>query len=157
MASTSWSALAAKAAEAPGGGSFEPLPNGKYEVECEAAEVRPTSTGKTMFVLTLVVTAGQYKGRKLWTNIVISPENAVALSIAFRHFAALGADTSFFATDPDDATVCAKIIGGRASATVVLRKDDPTRNEVKDLSVSAAGDPLAAVPAAPAAAPAAPF
>lgn len=148
MASTNWAALAAKAAEAPES-NFEPLPVGKYDVEVEAAEARTTSTGKTMFVLTLVVTSGPKQGRKVWTNIVISPENAVALSIAFRHFAALGADTSFFATDPDEATICARIIGNRATATVALRKDDPTRNDVKDLGPSSAADPLTASPAQP--------
>lgn len=152
MASTNWAALAAKAAEAPES-NFEPLAPGKYDVEVEAAEAKTTSTNKTMFALTLVVTGGPKQGRKLWTNIVISPENAVALSIAFRHFAALGADGSFFAADPDEATVCAKLIGGRATATVALRKDDPTKNEVKDIAASAGGDPMA--PAAPAAAPAA--
>ena len=154
MASTNWAALAAKAADAPD--NYTPLAPDKYQVECESAEAKTTKTGKTMFALTLKVVEGQNAGRKLWTNIVISPENAVALSIAFRHFAALGADTPFFATDPDDATVCAKLIGGRATATVVLRKDDLSKNEVKDLSASAGGDPLAATPAQSAPAPSTP-
>lgn len=156
MAGTNWAALAAKAAEAPNSGSFEPLPPGKYQVKVEAAEHKITSTNKDMYVLTLVVTQGQYEGRKLWQNIVISPENATALSIAFRHFAALGADVNFFAAEPDVATVCARLLDRPATATVKLRKDDPTRNEVSDVSAPAGGDPLAPTPPAAAAAPTAP-
>jgi hypothetical protein len=151
MASTNWSALAAKAAEAPDAGNFEPLPDGKYEVSVEAVEVRPTKTGKQMFVITFLVAAGSSQGRKLWSNIVISPESPVALSIAFRHLAALGADASFFATEPDDSDLCARLISSRAIVTVGRRKDDASRNDVKDIAT--ASDPLA--PSAPAAAPAA--
>lgn len=156
MAGTNWAALAAKAAEAPNAGNFEPLPPGKYQVKVEAAEHKTTTTNKDMFVLTLVVTQGQHEGRKLWQNIVISPENATALSIAFRHFAALGADANFFATEPDHATICARVLDKTATATVKLRKDDPSRNDVGDLSPAAGGDPLAPTPPAAAAAPTAP-
>lgn len=157
MASTNWAALAAKAAEAPNSGNFEPLTPGKYQVKVESAEYKQTTTNKDMFMLTFVVTQGQHEGRKLWTNIVISPENATALSIAFRHFAALGLDGNFFAAEPDHGTICARLIDRQATASVILRKDDATRNDVKDIAAPAGGDPLApSAPgaAAPAAAPA---
>lgn len=158
MAGTSWGALAQKAAEAPGGGSFEPLPPGKYQVKVEAAEARQTQTNKLMFVLTLVVTAGTHAGRKVWTNMVLSPENATALSIFFRQMAAIGADANFFATEPDEPTICARIIDKTAVAVVAYRKDDPTRNDVKDLQPDTS-DPLASGggTAAPSAPPADPF
>ena len=154
MATTNWAELMASAETAPS--SFEPLPPGKYQVEVETAENKSTQKGKDMYKLGLKVIEGEYANRKVWTNIVISPESPMALSIAFRHFAALGADASFFATNPDGPTVCAKIIGARATATVAIQKDDPRYNEVKDLAAPAGGDPLAPSAPAPAPAPAAP-
>lgn len=155
MGSTTWAALASKAAEAPDAGSYEPLPPGLYDIRVESAECRTTSTNKDMYVLTQVVTKGQYEGRKLWQNIVISPESATALSIAFRHFAALGLGGNFFAAEPDSATICAKLIDATATAQVAIRKDDASRNEVKDLKPRA-NDPMTATASAPATAAASP-
>jgi len=148
MAETNWAALAAKAAEAPGGGTYDPLPPAKYPVKVTGAEARDTTTGKKMFVLEFTVLSGQFEGRKVWTNIVISPENAVALSIAFRHLSCLGVSTDFLATEPDDGSICAKLIDQTATVQVVLRKDDASRNDVKDIQPQAGGDPLASAPAA---------
>lgn len=137
--------------------TFTPLPKGTYGVQVESAEVTPTKTGKTMFKLTLVVAEqGPYTGRKLWTNLVVSPESPQALAFFFRDMAALGADAEFFRGNPDDATVCARIVQQFAKARVDFQKDDPTRNEVKGLqpAVAEAAPAAPAAPGEPAAAPA---
>jgi len=159
MASTSWKDLIGKA-EAPQG--FDPLPANTYEAEVELAEYKQTKTGKDMFMLTFRVTQGEYAGRKLWTNIVISPESPTALGIAFRDLATLGVTAEFLATEPSNEAICAKLVGGAARLKVVLRKDDPTRNEVDRISPSSSGAAAAfeapsSAPAASSAPPSSPF
>lgn len=147
MASTSWKDLIGKAEPMQ---DFAPLPAGPYEVEVESAEYKPTSTGKDMFMLTFKVTQGAHAGRKVWNNIVISPESPTALGIAFRDLATLGVSAEFLATEPDHSAICAKMIGATATATVVLRKDDPTRNDVKGIRPAGGGAAFAPAVGAPA-------
>lgn len=157
MASTSWKDLIGKAEPMQ---DFAPLPAGPYEVEVESAEYKQTSTGKDMFMLTFKVVEGAHAGRKVWNNIVISPESPTALGIAFRDLATLGVSAEFLGTEPDHAAICAKMVGGRATATVIIRKDDPTRNDVKGVRPSggsAAFAPAGAPAAGGAAPPSAPF
>lgn len=45
--------------------TFDALPEDRYNVEVEAAEVAKTKAGGTMIKVTFVVTKGAYKGRKL--------------------------------------------------------------------------------------------
>lgn len=130
MASTSWKDLIGKAEPME---DYKPLPADNYTVVVETAEYKPTATGKDMYMLSFKVTEGAHAGRKVWNNIVISPESPTALGIAFRDLATLGVTAEFLLTEPDHSAICAKMIGAAAKATVIVRKDDPTRNDVKGI------------------------
>jgi hypothetical protein len=148
MGTVNYGDLVGQAAEVQ---DYAPLPPGPYTVQVESAEVKQTKTGKVMYALTLKVVEGEHAGRKVWNNLVVSPESPQALGFFFRDMAALGADRAFFQGNPSEPDVCARIINARAVARVDLQKNDPTRNEVKSLSAATGGE--AAPAAAPAAAP----
>lgn len=140
--------------------SFAPVPVGIYDVRVESVEVKLTKTGKVMYAQTLVITSGEYAKRKLWNNMVVSPESPKAMGFFFRDMALLGASKEFFQTDPDESEVAAKIIGADVKARVGLQKNDPTRNDVLGFVPASAptGAPAAAAdPAAPTAPPKSPF
>lgn len=136
--------------------SFTPLPQGTYDMIVDSVEVKQTKTGKTMFVLVLKVASGEHQNRKVWNNMVVSPESPKAMGFFFRDMAALGADQAFFSGNPDDSDVAAKIMGASVTAKVGFQKDDPTRNDVKGL-IPAGGSAAASSVTASSAPPKLPF
>ena len=53
--------------------SFESLPENRYPVVIESVDVKKTNDGlKDMMAITYVVSAGEYKNRKVWDNITLS-------------------------------------------------------------------------------------
>jgi len=72
-------------------GEYEELPNGDYQLEIEASDVVPTSTGSgTILKTTLIVVAPEsHKGRKLFNNYNIENSNPQAQEIGQRQFASL--------------------------------------------------------------------
>lgn len=156
MAALDFNALMANAGTAP---DFSPLTPGPYPARVEAAEAKSTSTGKKMYSLTFVVESGPSAGRKQWTNFVISPESATSLAINFRQMAALGVDATFLASlqsmdeASQDAYMCAKFVDARCQIVVGVRKDDPSRTEVKDVKPPADAPIVPTAPAQPLAAP----
>ena len=95
MTSISWSDLIKNSA-----GSFDPLPNGDYDVVCVSAEAAQSSTGKAMIKGKFRVQGGPHDGRHIWNQFVISPENPNALSFFFQHMKVFGMDTDFFTQMP---------------------------------------------------------
>lgn len=161
MATKSWAELMGSAEEPE---DFTPLPAGPYTVRVESCEVRPTKTQKTMFAVTYVVTEGPYAGRKIWQNLVVSPESPKAMGFFFADMAKLGASKEFFATEPAPEAVAAQIAGTTVQVTIGPQRNDPTRQEVKRIASLdgaapaaapqfAAAQPVAPAPAAPAPAP----
>lgn len=67
---------------------FELLPEGQYLFEIQEVGESSTRNGDPMAKLTLVVKDGQYKGRKVWDNIIIPYPNSPAIKILGRtkHF-----------------------------------------------------------------------
>lgn len=61
--------------------SFENLPNGKYHVMADKAEVKPTKSGGEFINLEVVVQSGEFKGRKLWAKFNIKNESEKAVQI----------------------------------------------------------------------------
>lgn len=56
-----------------GSGGFQPIPDGNYLVRIESIHSgRQTSKGDEMWGLELVVTDGDYQGRKIFDNLVFS-------------------------------------------------------------------------------------
>ena len=133
--------------------TYDPIPDGMYNVVVEDTEVRPTKAGTGEYLLvTMRVLDGQYANRKLWDRINVRNPNPKAEEIsritlakmcqAIGHNQAL-VDTTVLHNKPMRAKVVIKTQEGW----------DP-KNEIKTYS-AVQGQPAQAAPAAPAAAPAA--
>jgi len=116
--------------EAAAGGDFEPLPDGQYEVSCQATEVTTSkSSGSPMIKWTFdVINNPDYVGRRLWSYTVINEDTSKNFSLA-NHLEALGLsvgkDGSF---ETDDAL-------GRNCIAVVTQQQyqDKITNSIKKL------------------------
>lgn len=155
----SWADLADQAGDT----EFNALPAADYDLKIIEAKAKKTGGGKTMFALSCQVTAGPYANRRVWTNMVVSPENPTALNILFRQMAALGIDKSFFATNPSDHNVAAALQDREFRGQVVIRQwQGQDKNEIKNFNrltnsgPSAAPVPSTPVTASPASSPPAP-
>lgn len=155
----SWNDLMEEAGGA--GNSFEPLTDGDYDfviVECNAQQAK--TSGKTMYVAKCQVENGPNKGRLVWHNFVISPENPNALAWFFRNMNVLGLDRAYFNTDPADHQVAQRLTGARFRGQVVTRTwNNQEKNEIKQFYTPREAGPGAQVGGgapAPAPAPAAP-
>lgn len=51
---------------------FTPIPEGKYEATIESVEVKETSKGDEMWLVKLNIDDGDYKDRKVLTNLVFN-------------------------------------------------------------------------------------
>lgn len=168
----SWATLAEQAGDVSG---FTALPAADYDFVVIEAKATATTKGKTMFKLTNEIISGPYAKRRVWANLVVSPENPVALNIFFRQMAAIGVDKSYFATNPSDSNVAETLVGKTFRGQVVIKQwQGEDRNEIKSYSrlnrtevsstppvpPTAAASPTSSPPApagvAPAPAPAAP-
>lgn len=76
-------ALAAdvKEVEENGGGSFEELPDGQYEVEVEKLELTQSKKGDPMLTIWFKVIAGEYENNRIFYNKVMQPQNDKAFGI----------------------------------------------------------------------------
>ena len=116
--------------EAGKGNDFEPLPDGEYEVSCQATEVTTSKTsGSPMIKWTFdVMNNPDYVGRRLWSYTVINDDPSKNFSLA-NHLEALaltvGKDGSF---ESDDAL-------GRNCIAVVSQQQymDKITNSIKRL------------------------
>ena len=85
-----------------GGGSFEPLPDGDYDFIVTEATATTTQTGKAMYKLENTVNGGPHNARKVWDNLVVSPENGKAMGFFFKKMKAIGLPVEFFQGQPTD-------------------------------------------------------
>ncbi|QEM41601.1 hypothetical protein SEA_FORZA_166 [Gordonia phage Forza] len=127
----SWAELAEEAGDT----GFTAIPEGDYDLKIESAEAKQTGNQKTMFKLTSVITSGPYAKRKIWANLVVSPENPVALNIFFRQMAAIGIAKEYFATNPSDSNVAEALVGKEFRGQVVIKQwQGEDRNEIRNYS-----------------------
>ena len=129
---------------------FTVLPAADYDVKIIDAKAKMSGNGKTMFAITCEVTTGPYAKRRLWGNLVVSPENPTALGILFRQMNAIGISSQFFAVNPSDDQVASALMGKEFRVQVSIKQYLGTdRNEIKNYmpKTSAANDP--AVPPPP--------
>lgn len=61
--------------EENGGGDFEDLPDGSYEVEVKSMELGQSKAGDPMLKITFIILDGEHEGRKIWYNGVMQPQN----------------------------------------------------------------------------------
>lgn len=162
MTSSSWADLIKDASAS--GASFEPLPDGIYDLKVVEASTATTAKGKTMYKVKAEVQTGPHARRLLWDNLVVSPESPNAMAFFFRKLKAIGLGHEFFATEPTDAAIVAALSGRQFRGKVGSRTyNEKTSNEIQEyLPATQGGLPAGAVapgvpaPAAPAQAPAAP-
>lgn len=73
-----------KEAEEKGGGEFEDLPLGKYEVALESIELKETkSSSKPMIVSVFKVVEGKHENRLVWVNQVVEKPQGMAMGLRF--------------------------------------------------------------------------
>lgn len=135
------------------GQSFEPLPDSIYDLKIIEATAAKTSAGKSMFKITTEVQTGQYARRRIWGNIVVSPENPNALRFFFDNMAALGIPKDWFSQEPSDEQV-ASVMQGRTFRGQIGRGTGnySDKNEIKKyLPATTAAPTASAAPAAQAA------
>lgn len=58
-----------------GGGDFEPLPDGQYEVAIEKLELTESKKGDPMLTIWFRIVEGDYEGQRLFYNKVMQPQN----------------------------------------------------------------------------------
>jgi len=161
MGSFNYQDLVKQAQESGASTSYEPVPEGPYEVVIEDSKVEPTKKGDPMITLTLKVVEGEHKNRKFWHRMAFIPGNGVGLAINFRQLDALGA-TPMLENGASLEQVAAYVKNKRAVAKIGFGKNAyADKNEVKDLKASASADnsgltpqvgfPLGNSPVAPAA------
>lgn len=99
------------------GGDFSPLPENRYNVKVEKAEVKKASTGTTMISAEFVVIDGDFKGRKLWNNFTLTPKAYVYL----YNFLKAAGSKMISNEDVDENQVASDMVGLSASTYVETR------------------------------------
>jgi hypothetical protein len=157
MSTLNWGDLVKEAGDV---GSYDPLPDGDYDLKVLEATAKVSQSGKTMFAVKAEVQVGAHAKRLVWDNLVVSTDNPTALSIFFRKMNALGLGRDFFASSPSNAQIEQALKGRTFRAQVGSRTwQGQKKNEIKAYySVAAASSvptaPVAAAAPAPAPAPA---
>jgi uncharacterized protein DUF669 len=130
MTSIGWSELRRAAGEA----GFTPLPAGDYDLVVEEATGKQSSSGKDMIALKFSVESGPFQGRSVFTNIVISPDSAVALGFLFRKMSAFGLDEEYFEKNPTLEQVAEDLENRRCAAEVTQREwNGSIRNDINTI------------------------
>lgn len=84
-----------KEAAENGGGSFEEVPEGTYEVEVEKLELKETKKGDPMLSCWMKVTAGSCKGRLIFYNQVLTSGFGIHNANEFMKSLDSGVDVKF--------------------------------------------------------------
>jgi len=131
--------------------SFDPLPNGDYEMIIVKSDVKPTKAGTGHYLeLEMQVLSGQYSGRRHWERLNVDNPNKTAEEIAKAALASL-----CFAVGVSDITDTAQLHDIPFVAHVEIDRKEPDRNRITGFAPAGAAAPAAApVPAARPAAPA---
>lgn len=98
--SVNWGEVIQEARE--GGGSFEPIPQGDYDLLITNPSHKVSQGGKKMYVVEATVQGGPYNGRKIWDNLVVSPESGTAMGYFFKKMKAIGLPVDYFQSQPSD-------------------------------------------------------
>lgn len=141
------------------------LPAQDYEVAVVKAEATRAQSGSAMIKLTCDVTeVGPYKGKRLWTNIVLKTDSPGAMRMSLKKLAGLGLSREWLAeNNPSTELIAQALVGKTAVAKVSQRTwNSELRNDIDMFTLSGDGatpappvsssplpSPEAEVPAAP--------
>jgi Protein of unknown function (DUF669) len=156
MTTVNFSELYAKAGGAATSTNYEPLPDGDYELKVIESSATTTSTGKLMFKVTTEVQGGAFDRRRVWDQLVITPENPKAMNMFFmKANSILGVGQDFWNANPSPAQIEQALLGRSFRATLGTRTYNGNKsNEIKRYyPAAAAASPVAAAPVAAAPAP----
>lgn len=130
MGSLNWGELVKEAGDS--GKTFEPLPDGDYQLRILEAPNSVSGNGKTMFSVKAEVISGSYAKRFVWDNLVVSPESPGAMGFFFRKMEAIGLGTDFFQREPSPEQVASALKGRTFIATIGRRTGQyANKNEIK--------------------------
>lgn len=83
--------------------SYEPLPNGNYNVIIDSAEIKtPKSGNGRMLSLCYTVSGGEYSGRKIFDNLCIFHNNEMAQTISRRKLKSIKEATGLVNLDEEE-------------------------------------------------------
>lgn len=124
-------------------GSFEALPENRYNITVEKAEMRTATTGTKMISAQFTIDDGDYKGRKLWNNFTLTPKSQVYL----YNFLKAANSPLINDADADEVQVAGSMAGLQASAYVEIKTNNQG-NSVNVVSRFSARDTSTTAPAA---------
>lgn len=101
--------------------STEAVPKGKYPSRVAETEWVKTKTEKDMLKVTFEIAVGPNKGRKLYSNLTISPESPKALGFFFKDMETLGVTKAQLAANGAD-WAAEEIIGNLVELVVEHRE-----------------------------------
>lgn len=152
MSSLNWGDLVKDAGDV---GSYEPLPDGDYDLKVLEATAKVAQSGKTMFAIKAQVQGGAHNNRLVWDNLVVTPDSPAALGMFFRKMGALGLNREFFGSNPSNAQIEQALIGRSFRGQIGSRTwQGQKKNEIKMYYVATAASSPAPAAAAQAPAPA---
>jgi hypothetical protein len=124
--------------------SYEPLPNGDYDMIITKSDIKPTKAGTGHYLeLEMQVLGGEHSGRRHWERLNVDNPNKQAEDIAKAALASL-----CFAVGVEDMTETEQLHDSPFVASVEIDRKDPTRNRI--VGYESAGVPTAAPAAKPA-------
>ena len=157
MSTVNFSELLKQAGTAATSTNYEPLPDGDYDLKVIEASATTTSTGKLMFKVTNEVQGGAYDKRRVWDQLVVSPDNPKAMQMFFMKASTMGLGSTYWDQNPSPAQVEQALMGRSFRANLGTRTYNGTQsNEIKRYYPAATASAAPAAPAAAAPAPAAP-
>ena len=157
MSTLNWGELMREAKASGGVSSYEPLPDGDYELKVLESVIKTTSTGKLMFSTKNEIQGGAHARRLVWDNLVVSNDNSSAMGIFFGKMGSLGLGQPFFDQEPSTEQIAAAMVGRTFRGTLGTKEYQGKKsNEIRRYMPAglAVGSPTPAVASAPAPAPA---
>jgi hypothetical protein len=151
---TSWEELMDQAGDAVTE-TYAPLPENDYNLEVVEATFGMTKKvpSKKMWKIQCKVIGGEYNNRRVFNNLVLSPESDQALGIFFSQMNVLGLSRDYFKSKPSDEAIATALKGRQFKAKIIQKPyQGEIQNEIKRfIAPLAASTPPGGTPPAPAA------
>ncbi len=153
MPDYSWDDLLKEASKS----EYQPLPEGVYDFVVAKSEATKSQAGKTMYKITAEVeNNAEFNKRKVFSNLVVSPDSSGALMYFFKKMNAMGLNRDYFAAGPAEDKVAADLVGRRFRGKVKIEEyNGKDKNEIDEFLPAGAAVGGAAPPPPPPAPPAA--